>query len=483
MITLLLILIPLLLGSAFLLNSKQESSKIVNIGTGFTLLIAIVYIAGFMQYNTGQVATLDFKAAWLPSLNINFHIGWDGLGAVMMGLTAALVPIIMYSLKSFEYENKSKLIGLILLTQSALFGVFAAKDIFVFYFFFELALIPVYIIANFWGGKDASKVTFKMLVYTIFGSLLMLVAFIVLYMRGQSSDIESIKVTISLVPKVIQYFAFWAFLIAFMIKMPVFPLHTWQPDAYSKSPTPATMLLSGLLSKMGVFGLLRILVPFSPFALESYALMVSVLGIIGLIYGSIIAIQQDSMKRLIAYSSFAHMGIMAAAVMTASVEGIQGAIFQMVAHGFNVVGLFYIAKLITDRTGSRELSALGGLSQKAPKLAVMFMIILLGSVALPLTNGFIGEFLMLKSIFDFNNIIGIVAGLSIILGAVYMLRFFQKTIFGDLDQKNTQIEDLSSTEMWVLVPIAIVVLVTGLFPNLILEISEPFANALSNITK
>ena len=480
MITLLLLIFPILAGLLLLfsINGKSKNVSILAVSLGLTEFAISIW--GLITYlKTPTSSLLDFKTSWIKDFSINFHLGWDGISTLMILLCTALIALIALSIIPIKYEHKNRLYALLFFTQAALIGVFTAKDIFVFYFFFELALIPVYLISNIWGGENSSKITFKMLVYTVFGSLFMLVAFVLLYMRGQTSDIESLKTTITLLPESIQNFLFWAFLLAFCIKMPVFPFHTWLPDTYSESPTPATMLLSGLLSKMGVYGLIRILLPFAPLGISSYAFGIIILSVFGLIYGSVIAIQQDSIKRLIAYSSFAHMGIMAGAVLTQSEIGVQGAIFQMVAHGFNVVGLFFVAKIIFERTGSRSLSALGGITQKAPMLSVAFMIILLGSVALPLTNGFVGEFLMLKSLFDFNAIIGSIAGLSIIFGAVYMLRFFQKTMFGPLNPENSEIKDLSQVELLVLIPIIAVILITGLFPNIILDISKPFVESLS----
>jgi len=264
--------------------------------------------------------------------------------------------------------------------------------------------------------------------------------------------------------------------LAFAIKMPIFPVHTWQPAVYTESPTPVSMLLSGLLSKMGVYGLIRILIPFGYTGVKEFGIIVIVLGIIGLIYGSIIAINQKEIKKIIAYSSFAHMGLMAAGVLTMSTAGIQGAIFQMIAHGINVVGLFYISKIIYEKTQSRELSGMGGLAKNAPKLAVIFMIILLGSIALPLTNGFIGEFLLLKSVFDYLPFLGIVAGLSIIFGAVYMLRVYQKSMFEypGFDE----LKDIENKHLWVLVTLALMILIMGIMPNTILEISQSFTENL-----
>jgi len=480
MLTLSLFIIPLVSG-LILLNIKSKSlAGSISILVSFVQIAVFIYAFSVFKDNS---TLLVYDKPWLSDFAIRFHLGIDGLSLIMVGLSVVLVSLIVLAIKNLNYENIPKMLGLILLTEAALIGVFSAKDIFLFYFFFESALVPVYLIANFWGGENSSKITFKMLVYTVFGSLFMLFSFVLLYMRGQSADIESIKVTISLLPNIIKQILFWGLLLAFSIKMPIFPFHTWLPDAYSKSPTPATLLLSGLLSKMGVYGLIRILLPFAPQGIEVYGEIIIVLAIIGLIYGSVIAIKQNEIKRLIAYSSFAHMGLMAGAVLTLSVTGLQGAIFQMVAHGVNAVGLFYIAKLIFDKTGRRNLTQLGGMTQSAPILTLMFMVVLLGSVALPLTNGFVGEFLMLKSVFDFNPVIGIASGFSVIFGAVYMLRFFQKTMFGPSNEQTSSITDIGIKELIVLVPIVIIILVTGVFPNLILDISSSFVNSLGLLNK
>jgi NADH-quinone oxidoreductase subunit M len=480
MITLLLLIFPILAGLLFLILNKGGSGVLSKIAGAFAVAEAGLALYALKLFKSNS-DLLDFNAKWVADLSINFHIGWDGLTAVMLLLTVSVVGLVIFSVSGINYKNKNKLYALLFFTQAALIGVFSAKDIFVFYFFFEIALIPVYLIANFWGGANSSKITFRMLVYTIFGSLLMLVGFVMLYMRAQTSDIDSILSTVSLLPSSLQSFVFWAFLIAFAIKMPIFPLHSWLPDAYSTSPTPASMLLSGVLSKMGVFGLIKILIPFAPQGISQFSHLVIILSVVGLIYGSIIAIQQDSLKRLIAYSSFAHLGIMAGAVLTLNPEGIQGAIFQMLAHGLNVVGLFFIAKIIFERTGERTLSSLGGIAQKAPVFSVIFMVVLLGAVALPLTNGFVGEFLMLKALFDYNSWIGGIAGLSIILGAVYMLRLFQKSIFGEMNKSVENFKDLTLNELIVLIPIVLVIIITGVFPNCVLEISEPYVNGLKLI--
>lgn len=482
MLTLLLLIIPLLGGGVllFVKNSSSETPRNIALITSLIQLVLIGYIA--FSFNLPE-ANPSVNYPWIPELNINFHLGLDGISLLLLGLTGVLIPLIILSTAKFTYEKAGNFYALILLTSAALAGVFLAKDVFLFYFFFEVALVPVYFLAAIWGGKNASKITFKMFVYTIFGSLFMLVALIFLYMKGQTADMQELIVTAKALPAVTQGLIFWGLFVAFAIKMPIFPLHTWQPDAYTESPTAATMLLSGLLSKMGVYGLIRILLPFSPVGTETFATIGISLAVIGLIYGSIIAIQQDNIKRLVAYSSFAHMGLMAAGVLTGSLDGIQGALLQMVAHGINAVGLFFIVKIIYDRTGTRSLSALGGITQKAPALSIYFMIIMLGSVALPLTNGFVGEFLLLKSVFNYNVWLGGISGLTIILGAVYMLRLMQRSMFGELNDTTGEFHDVSGTEVAVLLPISVLVLLMGIFPNIFLALTEPAAQTILEIIK
>lgn len=476
-------MIPLIGGGLLMFFKNSSSATLKNIALGTSLAVLFISVYVWFSYSTLTPNALDIKYAWIPELNLNFHLGVDGIGLLMLLLTAVLVPLIIVSTFKYDYENPSAFYALILFAEVALVCVFLAKDVFLFYFFFEAALVPVYFIAALWGGKSASKVTFKMFVYTIFGSLFMLVALIFLYMQGQTANIQDLVATAKSMPPLTQGLLFWCFFVAFAIKMPVLPFHTWQPDAYTKSPTAATMLLSGLLSKMGVYGIIRILLPLSPVGVATFATIGISLAIAGLIYGSIIAIQQNNIKRLIAYSSFAHMGLMAAGVLTGSLDGLQGALLQMVAHGINAVGLFFIVKIIYSRTGSRELSALGGITQKAPALSIYFMIIMLGSVALPLTNGFVGEFLLLKSVYDFNPILGGIAGLTIILGAVYMLRLMQRSMFGEINPTTEGFTDVSGSEVAVLLPISALVIIMGVLPNVFLQLTEPAAQAILELIK
>ncbi len=475
MLILLLFLLPLLAGIFLVGNKNDERAKTVTVLASIAQLVLFIYAAYVFRHDP---AALDYSRSWLSEFKVTFHLGLDGLSLLMTGLTVVISGLILLAVKDLNYEKISRFLGLIFLTEAALIGVFAAKDAFVFYFFFEIALVPVYLMANLWSGKGIDRITLKMFIYTVLGSLLMLVSFVVLYLFAQTSDLgELARASVGLKPA-LTHLLFWGFFIAFAIKSPLFPFHAWLPDAYSQSPTPATMLLAALLSKMGIYGILRILLPLVPAGTATFSTLVIYLCVAGLIYGSIIAIQQFHIKRLIAYSSFAHMGLMAAAALTLSHSGIQGSVFQMIAHAFTAVGLFYVAKIIYDKTGSRSLADLGGMSQRAPKLAILFMIILLGSVGLPLTNGFVGEFLMLRAVFDFHYIAGIIAVSCIILAAVYLLRFYQKTMYGPVTSFTENIEDIGFKELIVLVPIALVIIITGVFPNCLLELSGSFANTL-----
>ncbi|MBA4853919.1 NuoM family protein [Emticicia sp. BO119] len=476
MLALILILIPLI-GSLLLFSLRGSNAGVSKNVALLTSLIEFVIAAyAFITFDSQTV--VEVKYAWMKDLRINFHLGIDGISLLMIALTGFLVPLIVLSTFKFSYKKQESFYSLILLTQAALMGVFMAKDIFLFYFFYEAALIPVYFLAALWGGENAPRITFKMFVYTMFGSLFMLVAIVYLYIKASTANIQELYAAAKFISPASQNLLFWAFFIAFAIKMPVLPFHTWQPDTYSESPTPATMLLSGLLSKMGVYGLIRILLPLAPVGLSDSGFIAMILSVTGLIYGSVIAIQQNNIKRLIAYSSFAHMGLMAAGVLSGTLSGIQGALLQMVAHGINAVGLFFIIKIMYDRTNTRDLNSLGGITQKTPALSIYFMIIMLGSVALPLTNGFVGEFLLLKGVFDKNAWLGGIAGLTIILGAVYMLRMMQRSMFGESNQVTAKFKDVKGTEVAVLLPIAAVVLLMGIFPNVFLKITEPAVNSL-----
>ena len=471
MLTLSLILFPVVAASLLLLIKGQASRQIALVAALVELGLVIYAFATFKADAQMQFA---FDYPWIAAAGIRFSGGIDGISLLLVALTGLLTPLIILSTFGRQYDRPSTFYALILFMQAALMGVFTARDAFLFYLFFEAALIPIYFLAAMWGGENRIPVTFKFFVYTIFGSLFMLLALVYLYYQTPAPHSSAIVdfYNLNLTPRA-QGWVFWAFFIAFAIKMPVFPFHTWQPDTYVESPTPATMLLAGIMLKMGVYGLIRMILPIVPAGLEAWGLTAMILSVIGIVYGSIIAIRQRDMKRLIAYSSFAHVGLMSAGVFSQTANGLQGALVQMLAHGINVVGLFFIAEIILERTNTRLLDQLGGITRTTPKLTVYFMILLLGSVALPLTNGFVGEFLLLSGVFAYNNWLGAIAGLTIILGAVYMLRMFQKSMFGPTSGRTETFADLSGTESWVLLPLAVMVFWIGMHPNSFLKLTEP----------
>jgi len=360
--------------------------------------------------------------------------------------------------------------------EMALIGVFVSLDGFLFYIFWELALIPIYFICLLWGGADRVNVTIKFFIYTLTGSLFMLVGLIFLYIHTpgtHSFDINQLYQAGKSLDARAQGYLFLFFFLAFGIKIPVFPLHTWQPDTYTTAPTQGTMMLAGIMLKMGIYGLIRWLIPMLPLAVHEYSGYVMWFAIIGVVYASVIAITRNDLKRLLAYSSIAHVGLIAAGVFAFNPQGMQGAMIQMLSHGINVVGLFFVVDIIENRTKTRQISELGGIRNKAPFFSTAFMIIMLGAVALPLTNGFVGEFLLINGVFQYKAIMAAFAGLTIILGAVYMFRAYQNTMLGETSVATDDFMDLNLTEKAVLIPLIIMVIVIGIFPNIFLKVSEP----------
>jgi NADH-quinone oxidoreductase subunit M len=473
MISALLLLVPLI-SSLVVLLIKGENAKKFALGFSLLQLVpTLLMLAQFKQDASSQFV-LDFW--WIPSLGISFKVGIDGISAVLVLLTNLLVPfIVLSSFHKKNYVNPSAFYSLILFMQMALIGVFTAMDGFLFYIFWELALLPIYFICLFWGGENRAKITFKFFLYTIAGSLLMLLALIYIYLQtpSRSFDIQELYAAGRALPIATQSILFWGLFIAFAIKMPVFPFHTWQPDTYTVAPTQGTMLLSGIMLKMGIYGLIRWLLPIVPAGVHEWGNVAVTLSIIGVVYASCIAIVQKDLKRLIAYSSIAHVGLISAGIFSLTVQGLQGAMVQMVSHGINVFALFYIVDEIEERTSTRDLTQLGGVRTIAPQFATAFMIVMLGSVALPLTNGFIGEFLLMNGLFQYNGWMAAFAGLSIILGAVYMLNAYQKSMLGEVNSTTSKFTDMNTEEMAILIPVVLMVLAFGFYPKPLLKLSEP----------
>ncbi|CAN5788483.1 NADH-quinone oxidoreductase subunit M [soil metagenome] len=486
MVTASLIGLPLAFALLLLFTKGEGVKRIALVASVIEFALCIVAYVLLHKSQVAQVADarLSMNVPWIASLGVNFNVALDGISMVLVFLTCFLVPLIILSGFGKNHENPSLFYALLLFMQMALIGVFVAQDGFLFYVFWELALLPIYFICLMWGGENRGTITFKFFVYTIGGSLFMLAALIYLYLNtslGETGihtfDLQALINAGHGLSLTEQSFVFWGILLAFAVKMPIFPFHTWQPDTYHTAPTQGTMMLSGIMLKMGTYGLLRWLLPMTPAAFESWAPTVVVLSIISIVYASLMAIAQKDFKRLIAYSSIAHVGLIAAGIMafqpgSGNTEGITGSIMQMFSHGINVVGLFLIADIIFSRMGTFEMSKLGGIRNIAPKFTSLFLIILMGSVALPLTNGFIGEFLLISGVFKYSAIAAGFAGLTIILGAVYMLRGFQTIMLGEIKSNTSSFTPLTTSEGAVLVIIASAVIFFGVYPKPVLDLIQ-----------
>ena len=478
MLLVLVLFFPLVAALLTFLSGDKLSGKVALVFAAIEFGLSAILLEKLARHNI----VYEFSHVWISNPKIMFAISADGLSLLMVLLTTFLVPVILVSSISKNVTNAKAFYSLILLMQFALIGVFVSMDGFLYYIFWELALIPIYFIALLWGeNKDKefrNTAIFKFFVYTLAGSLFMLVAFIYLYSKAGSFLLKDLYALDLSTPEQIWIAA--AFFLAFAIKIPVFPFHTWQADTYKEAPTVGTMLLAGIMLKMGLYSLLRWLLPVVPHGVIALNPVLITLSVIGIVYGSIIAIQQSDLKRLLAYSSFAHVGLIAAGVFSLTIEGFQGAVVQMLAHGINVVGAFFAGEIILRRTGTLEISKLGGIRNVAPKFATVFIIVVLASVALPTTNAFIGEFLLLFGVFEYNTWLSIVAGLTIILGAVYMLKMYQRTMLGETNDLTAGFADLKMSELSVFVVLIAAIFVCGVYPKPIMEIAGP---ALDNILK
>jgi len=475
MIPVLLIVIPLVSGLiGFLLRSEKTARG----WALFSSLLTLVVTVWGLGVAKGS-ALLHADVPWLPDLGSRFAVGLDGLSMILSLLTALCFPLIFIATWRDSYKRAWNFYALMLLSQAGLLGVFVATDALLFYFFWELALIPVYFLCSQWGGERRIAATFKFFVYTFLGSLLMLVGIIWLYSHtpDHSFSMQSFYALKNVISNKDQAWIFWMLFVAFAIKMPIWPLHTWQPDTYEQAPTATTMVLSAIMVKMGVFGVIRWLAPVVPVGFWAWGDTVSTACIIGMIYASLVAMKQDDLKRLIAYSSIAHVGLMCLAIFATDQTGMQGVMIQMFNHGINILGMWIVVDLIERQFGTRKISELGGLAQKAPGLAILLVIVALANVALPLTNGFIGEFLLFSGVFtstatEYNVVFMAVAGLSIILGAIYTLNMIQRVFYGKTNGLTEKAVDIAVNEKFVLGVIVVVILVVGVYPKPVLEMTK-----------
>jgi NADH-quinone oxidoreductase subunit M len=470
-----LIFLPVIAALAVLLF-KNGSAK----HAALTFSVAELAVALFFLRNFVPDASVQFAidTPWIPKLGIYFNAGIDGISMIMVLLTTVLVPLIILTTYKHQYKNAPAFYALILFMQAGLLVVFTALDGFLFYVGWEAALIPIYFICSLWGGENRIRITIKFFIYTFSGSLFMLLGIIYLYLQTPAKTYDLFQFYNLTLDAHHQAFVFWAFFLAFAIKMPLFPFHTWQPDTYTEAPSAGTMMLAAIMLKMGVYGVIRWMIPNAPLGFLQWQSMTMMLAVIGIGYASIIAFKQKDGKRLIAYSSIAHVGLIAAGIFVWTIDGLQGAMIQMLNHGINIVGLFFIWDIIGSRLNTRQISDLGGIAKVAPKFALAFIIIVLGTIALPLTNGFIGEFLLLRSVSQWNIWMVSAAGLTMIFGAVYMLRMYKQVMQGETNTLTATFTDISGSETLALGIICALIIIIGVYPQPILHISEAAVNNL-----
>ena len=439
-----------------------------------TFVISLTLVAGFDRGNPEFQFVEDLP--WLGG-TIRYHLGIDGISLPFLILTTFLMPIaILASFGAITTRVKEYMIAFLIL-ETLMNGTFAAIDLVLFYVFFEGGLIPMFLIIGVWGGARRVYASFKFFLYTLLGSVLMLLALLAMYLQAGTSDITTLLN--HNFPRGMQTWLWLAFLASFAVKLPMWPVHTWLPDAHVEAPTAGSVILAAILLKMGGYGFLRFSLPMFPHASEMFAPLIFALSIVAIIYTSLVALRQEDVKKLIAYSSVAHMGFVTLGIFTFTKEGVQGAIFLMISHGFVSGALFLCVGVIYDRVHPRDIDAYGGLVERMPLYATAFMVFTLANVGLPGTSGFVGEFLTLVGAFKVNATAALLATVGVILSAAYALWLYRRVIFGVLEKPNLKsIQDLNPREIMILAPLVVLTILFGVWPGPILDLSAASAGLL-----
>ena len=473
-------------GSVLVLFFRNEQKQLAR---WFGLIVSLVaFVISLVVYFRFDPANPQFQfihqVTWIKSLNISYHVGVDGISLLLVLLTTFLTPLTLLSTWKAIEKNVKMFTFSMLFLEAGMLGVFISLDIFLFYIFWEAMLIPMYFIIGIWGGERRIYASLKFFIYTMFGSLLMLVA--IIWLTVYASGILG-KFTTSLVdlykvgptiPHQIQGWMFGAFFLSFAIKVPIFPLHTWLPDAHVEAPTAGSVILAGVLLKMGTYGLIRFCLPLFPQSAVQYAPLVSVLAVIGIIYGALVSMVQTDMKKLVAYSSVSHLGFVVLGIFAMTVESVQGAVIQMINHGLSTGALFLLVGILYERTHRRDIAFYGGIAKIVPLYATILMIASLSSIGLPGLNGFIGEFLILLGSFKSPVLnswwFTIFAATGVIFAAVYLLWMYQRVVFGEVknEELKHELTDMNLREMIVMVPILIFIVWIGVYPNTFLKLTE-----------
>ena len=465
--------------------ASRSAAKWAALGTTtITFVASLFLLAGFDASNTGFQFVEE--GDWI--LGLKYKLGVDGISVLFVMLTTFLMPLTIAACWDVQTRVKEYMIAFLLL-ETLMLGVFVALDLVLFYLFFEAGLIPMFLIIGIWGGKDRIYAAFKFFLYTFLGSVLMLVAMIAMYAQAGTTDIPTLM-AFSFDSNPLTFLGFtivggiqtlmWlAFFASFAVKMPMWPVHTWLPDAHVQAPTAGSVVLAAILLKMGGYGFIRFSLPMFPVASELLAPLVLWMSVIAIVYTSLVALMQEDMKKLIAYSSVAHMGFVTMGIFSANQQGLDGAMFQMISHGFISGALFLIVGVIYDRMHTREIAAYGGLVNRMPVYALVFMLFTMANVGLPGTSGFVGEFLTLMGAFEANTWVAAIATSGVILSAAYALWLYRRVVFGDLIKESLKtITDLTTREKAIFAPLVVMTVLLGVYPSLVTDIVGPSVSAL-----
>ena len=470
--------LPLLGAAVILVTDKDEGKKYVALATTLlTFVVSLALIFGWQEGEAGMQFVEDF--AWLPEAGFRYQMGVDGISLFLVLLTTFLMPIAIGFSNQHVTEHVGPYLALMLMLQTAMTGVFLALDLVLFFIFFEASLIPMYFLIGQWGGDNRRYASMKFMLYTLVGSGFMLVAFLGIYFSANTTDIVALQ-SIAL-PENLQLWAFLALGVALAVKVPLFPLHTWLPDAHVQAPTAGSIILAGVLLKMGTYGYVRLALPILPLGAERFGPIFAGLAIIGIIYGALVALVQKDIKSLVAYSSVAHLGFVVLGIFAFNMQGVSGAVLQMINHGLSTGALFLMVGMLYERRHTRMLDEFGGLWRSVPLFCGFFLVVILSSAGLPGLNGFVGEFTILIGTYAYNPWFAFFAALGVILAAWYLLTAFRSIAQGPLTNSANNagnLADLTSGEMIMLVPLVLLFFIIGLFPNLFLDKINPSVAAI-----
>ena len=463
--------LPLLIGLPVILLARSRNAITLGALAG-SLAQAVIAIFVTITFDRTAVGYQFVESAeWIPALGISYKLGVDGISALMVLLTGILGPLIVATGWMTIHKREREFFASLMVLQTAMLGVFVALDFILFYVFWEMVLIPMYLLIGVWGHERRVYATVKFFLYTFAGSVLMLVAIIAIRLNTGTFDIEAIPEHMTEAPIVLQRWVFVAFFFAFAIKVPMFPFHTWLPDAHVEAPTAGSMVLAGVLLKMGAYGFLRFVLPMTPDALDEARGLMIVLSLVAIIYGALVAMVQPDLKKLVAYSSVSHMGFVTLGIFTGSQTGVDGALIQMLSHGLVSPALFFAVGVIYERAHTRQINELGGLAPRMPMYAALFGFFMLASLGLPTLSGFVGEFLVLVGAFGYATTVGILATIGVILAAAYMLWMYQRVILGRLrNQALNAVGDVSRFEVGILIALGIPVIWIGIMPDAFVRI-------------